>query len=1041
MSSMRGRILVMAGAALLAACGGSDAPGGSMTADGTISPSDAGDWIELVQDVGMDTSAEAIGPTCKPDTPCDDLDPCTVDDFCTDGVCQGKLIDCDDGLDCTEDLCLPDGGCDHPLRPDWCFIEEVCYKEGTPAPEAPCMECITSVSQDQWSADNLNTCDDQDACTTGDQCLAGLCQGVAVQCGPSGNPCAVLSCLDGQCEPSPIEGPCDDGSVCTQGETCVDGTCTPESTLDCDDANPCTDDSCHKIAGCIHTPNEAPCDDGNACTGNDTCSAGACLPGGLPPECDDANPCTDDSCHPVQGCMHFPNAAPCDDLDPCFVGDFCLGGACQPGPEPIFCDDLNNCTDDACVPFTGCGFVPNTAPCDDLDPCTLDDACGGGLCQPGPGLLACDDGNPCTVDSCESFSGCVAVPAPGVCDDANLCTSDDSCNAGKCGGTPVSCDDGNECTADSCAADTGCQHKTLKTADCRPKIIITYPPRGVTLKGPGPVTVTGKVTSKAAPIASFTIGTVSVPLAADGSFSHDFVAGQGMNLIIAEATDQAGGTSRTTPSFYYSTLYYPIDAANPQGSMVPDGILIFLGPEVWDDNDVSDVDDMATIMVYYLKGLNLGSLITNPVTTGNLGWCSYKINIYNIKYGDPSIDLIPIDGGLHLFVSIPNFSADIQIDQSGFLCPDMTGTAKASSITIDSDVMITSTNGVVSAQMATSQVKVNNLDIKVDGILGFLLNWLIDFFEDSFANQIAGAFQQQLGGVIPKAIVDALNSLALDQVIEIKPFMGSGQPVQLSLKTGLSSVDFKKEGATLGMKATVVTPKAISHGSLGSIGRAACLSGLGEPFVFPKKGQLEMGLHDDFFNQLPFGMYWGGLFQMDILPADLGTDLTQYGLTDVILHVDFLLAPILTGCTADGKTVLQIGDMRVDGDMKLFGAPVAMTLYASMEVEANLMPVDVPGQGKQISVALGQTRLMEVEITQVTGALSGAEDILVGLVKEQLVGKFLSSFAGGAFGSFPVPDIDLSSVNPSVPPGSKISLDLKEMLRIFGYTVLTGAVK
>jgi hypothetical protein len=1026
---------------LLAACGGGEPPGSSMTADGSAVPGDVADAAEVGGDLAPDSGWEAGPPTCKPDTPCDDGDPCTVDDFCTAGICTGEVLDCDDGLDCTEDLCLPGGGCDHPLRPDWCFIDETCYEEGQAAPDNPCLECITAVSQEEWSADNLNACDDGDPCTSGDLCAGGLCQGKPLVCGPSGNPCSELSCVDGDCVPSPLDGPCDDASVCTLGETCIEGICTADSTLDCDDANPCTDDTCHKIAGCVHVPNQAPCDDGNACTGNDTCGGGLCLPGGLPPECDDGNPCTDDSCHPTQGCMHFPNAAPCDDLDPCFLGDFCLAGTCQPGPEPTFCDDLNACTDDACVPFAGCAFEPNTAPCDDLDPCSLDDACGGGTCLPGPGVLPCDDGNVCTADSCQPFAGCTAEPTPGLCDDANLCTADDACNVGECSGTPISCDDGNDCTADSCTPDSGCQHKTLKTAECKPKIVISYPPRGITIKGPGPVVVTGTVTSKAAPISSFAISGIQVPLAPDGSFSYGFVPGQGMNLIVTEAADQAGGTARTTPSFYFSELYYPVDAANPQGSMVQDGILIFLGPEVWDDNDVSDVDDMATIMVYYMKGLNLGALITNPVSTGNLGWCSYKINISNIKYGDPSVDLIPIDGGLHLFVSIPNFSADIQIDQSGFLCPDMNGTAKATSITIDSDVMITSTNGVVSAQMASSQVKVNGLDIQISGILGFLLNWLINFFEDSFADQIAASFQQQLGGVIPKAIVDALNSLALDQVIEIKPFMGSGQPVKLSLKTGLSSVDFKKEGAVLGMKATVVTPKVISHNPLGSIGRAACLTGQPEPFSFPMKGQLEMGLHDDFFNQLPFGMYYGGLFHMVLLPSDLGTDLTQYGLTDVILNVDFLLAPILTGCTKDGKTVLQIGDMRVDGDMKLFGAPVTMTLYASMEVEADLVPVDVPGQGKQISVALGQTRIMEVEITQVTGALAGAEDILVGLVKEQLVGKFLSSFAGGAFGSFPVPDIDLSSVNPSVPPGSKISLDLKEMLRIFGYTVLTGEVK
>ena len=118
-----------------------------------------------------------------------------------------------------------------------------------------------------------------------------------------------------------------------------------------------------------------------------------------------------------------------------------------------------------------------------------------------------------------------------------------------------------------------------------------------------------------------------------------------------------------------------------------------------------------------------------------------------------------------------------------------------------------------------------------------------------------------------------------------------------------------------------------------------------------------------------------------------------------------------------------------------------MTMYASMEVEAALVPTVTPEGQKQIAVELGEVRIMEVEITEITGQLAGAEAILVGLVKDNLLGGFLDSFAGGAFGSFPIPDVDLSSVNDAVPPGSKISLDLEKILRLAGYTVLSGNVQ
>ncbi len=983
-----------------------------------------------------DGEAELV-PQCKPDEPCDDGDPCTDEDLCIDGVCQGTPVDCDDGLDCTLDLCVEDGACDNSLRDGFCFIDEVCYKEGAGHPESPCLECITAVSVDQWSADNGNPCDDGNACTTDDACKAGLCLGKAVQC-PADTPCATHTCVDGTCEKSLVEGPC--GEDACREWTCEEGECLPGPSMECNDDNPCTDDQCDPAVGCVYLPNAEPCDDGNQCTVGDACGGGTCQPGAEKPLCDDGNPCTDDSCHPEMGCVAFPNVAPCDDGDPCLGEDTCMGGACQPGPVLLECDDGNLCTDDSCEPFVGCVAMPNADPCDDGDECFANDICAGGLCTPGPDALDCDDGNQCTGDACEPFAGCYHEPIAGPCDDDNGCTADDACLGGECIGAQVTCDDGNECTTDACQPATGCLFTPIKSKDCRPKIVITWPERGSTISGSAAITVTGTVTSKAGAIDSFVVNGEAVEVAADGSFSAPMMAAQGMNLIVAEATDVLGGSKRTTPSFYFSQKWYPIDQAKPEQSMVPDGIMAFLGPEVWDDNDTTDVDDLATIMTLYLDSLDLAGLITNPVTTGSFGWCTYQVQVSDITYGAPSVDLLPIDGGLHLLVVIPNFKAKINIPMSGFLCPSMSGTASASAITIDASVLIAMVNGQLTATMEGTSVTVHDLNISIDGIMGFLLNWLIDFFEGQFASQLEAAFEQQLGALIPATIVDALNSLALDQTMTMNPFLGDGPPVTLQIKTGLHSVDFSPAGGALGLKATVLAPKGTQHTPLGSIGRSTCLTGKPEPFVFPKLGQLELALHDDFFNQLPYGMYWGGLFAMDVAPAELGVDLSQYGLTDVNMHVDFMLPTILTTCTPDNVQVLQIGDIRVDGTMLMAGMPVEMVVFASVEVEATIVAVD-KGGSKELSVALGAVRIMEVEVADVSGPLAGAEEMLVLLIEENLVGGLLDSFSEGALGSFPIPAIDLSGFDPSIPPGSAITLDLQQILRVFGYTVLSGGVK
>ena len=68
---------------------------------------------------------------------CDDGDPCTLDDACRDGVCQGPTPTCDDGNPCTADVCDPIGACSH--QP------------------------------------STTSCDDGDACTVGDTCVDAGC--------------------------------------------------------------------------------------------------------------------------------------------------------------------------------------------------------------------------------------------------------------------------------------------------------------------------------------------------------------------------------------------------------------------------------------------------------------------------------------------------------------------------------------------------------------------------------------------------------------------------------------------------------------------------------------------------------------------------------------------------------------------------------------------------------------------------------------------------------------------------------------------------
>ena len=411
---------------------------------------------------------------------CDDNDPCTENDACTNGVCRGTPLNCDDGVPCTVDTCSG-GVCSS--TPDDAFCDDGLFCDGVEICD-PVANCVSPGDPCLGGGECANVCDEVNK-------TCALPRGTL--CTPDGN-----ECTDDVCDGTGTCGvnntnPCDDGSACTIDDACSGGSCVGTTPVVCDDLNACTDDSCDPVTGCMFTNNDLnDCSDGDACNGAETCSAGVCLTG-TPLACDDGNACTADRCDAGLGCVNDPltgtscddgNACTdadvctdgvcggtaiggcqtcsvdgdCDDADACNGLETCVGGVCQPG-TPLVCDDGNPCTDDGCDPAVGCVSVANDAnDCQDADVCNGAESCVAGICQPGT-PLACDDGNPCTDDSCDAILGCQSVNNTAACDDNTICNGLETCVDGTCqAGTPLDCNDNNPCTIDRCDAVLGCQN-------------------------------------------------------------------------------------------------------------------------------------------------------------------------------------------------------------------------------------------------------------------------------------------------------------------------------------------------------------------------------------------------------------------------------------------------------------------------------------------------------------------------------------------------------------------------------------------------------
>ena len=393
---------------------------------------------------------------------------CSASGQCSTGVNVGAP--CDDGNACTtSDACQADGSC--AGTPVTCAAIDQCHSPGTCDPAIGA--CTNPIKA------NGTSCNDDNACTTGDTCQDGVCKGGnPIVCTPL-DQCHVAGTCDpatGQCSNPPADfgTACNDNNACTTGDHCVGGVCTGTPTIcqPVDDPAGCWNQpTCDPATGTCTQPTPkpkgTPCDDGNLCTVNDVCDgAGTCA--GTPKNCGLTVGTCPQKCDPATGsCVAGQDGDPCtpNDIAPCVTG-VCQGGGCaavpaQAGtscvaltinPNPCafkagICDDRGNCLDVPVPDGTACTGVqvgecqipvckngacvatnvPNGTACGDV----LDNECDRNSCQAG----ACTNVSRLGARCQELLHGCqVFTCQAGGClnSGANDCNLSVACGTGTC---------------------------------------------------------------------------------------------------------------------------------------------------------------------------------------------------------------------------------------------------------------------------------------------------------------------------------------------------------------------------------------------------------------------------------------------------------------------------------------------------------------------------------------------------------------------------------------------------------------------------------
>lgn len=617
--------------------------------------------------------------------------------------------------------------------------------------------------------------------------------------------------------------------------------------------------------------------------------------------------------------------------------------------------------------------------------------------------------------------------------------------------------------------------KTIKVDSTGPLVYISSPKRGETRDGNLNVEIKGTCADELSALKSLKINKNDVVVSKDGSFAVTQVSQPGMNPIVWEAEDEWGNKSNGVQTWYYSTKWYPNDTTKPEEARVTSGIGFWMSQSTVDagpPHNHQKPKDLASIAEIVIGTLDLKALLGSagfPINQGISGFFTIKdIVIKNVTFGDktknegfPEFSFTVIKGGLHIAAKIYNLNVLLQLNVETFGASGWQEFIATSDwITFESDLMM-SLDPVTKkpvTELKNTKIKMQDFVVKLGGnslpkgldtIVTGAINAVIDVVNQwvgsTFTGLLEGILQDQIQKQLGGALGKAFEALAINTKLPMKPFIGGGDPVDLALNSALGLLDFKAaEGILVGLDASMTAPKKVEHPVLGSYGRAACLQQNAKDVFNPAlKYALEVGLADDFVNELLHALWNGGLLQLKIGAADLGSvDLSSFGVKDLSVDTDFWLQPVLNTCVAkNGQLELQVGDLNIHAKLTMGGTPVDVWMFASLGATAELSAVTDPATGeKKIGFALKAVDFLELEVTQINAEAKNMKGLFGTLIKTVLVPKLLGSLGSG-LGSFPLPELDLSALSPAIPAGTKFAIDVQQIDNTGGYTYLRGKIK
>jgi hypothetical protein len=678
----------------------------------------------------------------------------------------------------------------------------------------------------------------------------------------------------------------------------------------------------------------------------------------------------------------------------------------------------------------------------------------------------CDDGDACTSDLCDA-GACIHPFNNAPCDDQDSCTTSDACIEGSCQGLPLDCDDGIACTNDYCFQGN-CSNSVKEDLACELSIVVLSPNRAATLAGSSPITLKGSVHSPVGGPVNLTLNGEPVSIAFDGGdFQVQMTPAGGLNVIDLEASNAHGQTYTHVQSFLWGDTIIP-PGTPASVSFIEKMGGIWLGKDIYDDNNTNTLDDLASLIDVFLENLDLVALMPHPLLPAGQGpsflQCDWEIdfpltdpesgqatNLPPIYIVD-SVDLTPQQGRVALSVVLSDLAFFVTAIDDTFLCPDAIGPVYADFAYLDADI------GLGVGLLDEPKLTLNSIDVEIEGInvaltggAGSSFNWLINWFDDT----LAGTIEENLEEAIPATLFPVIDGIlteftSFDFVFTIPSVLGT-TAVDLTFETKLSDVDVSSKGSIMALDAGFAATKGIAHSSPGTVTWADDCSaeeiekfspgttqaGGGEPLPL-KIHPIEIWLQSALLNQGAFAAWWSGYLNLTLDQSILGPFVSPLGISNVIMKADPLLPPVIRACSSDGLTEVQVGDVHLSGTFDFNGIPSTLDVYATIRATLDLVIVPGPDGTGELSFQMVEILAIQTHVIEVSSELGSiGESLIETLISDVMIQFLTSDMLTQLAAAIPLPVVDIGAYLPGIPAGTKLSFN-PEVLGIEGGSVHMG---